>query len=132
MTISTVTAHFAMGFSSDEKEELLAILPPKYADRVRSATGFFVPRRDIFISPGIPPWADSLPDPSHVHRSIRVKGEPGGYPNSWGGWTGVITQQYIDADDCSGTYGRLKYAIKGDDPAHPSWSIAATSVDFLP
>lgn len=132
--MSDFTVQYAMGFDAAEKEELIRLLPSKWHDRINDAYGclavnpgvHLAPLTHSWMSPGIPAFADKLPDPSHVGRRVRVN--DGG---NWDGWSGTISEQYIDADDCAGSYGKLRYAIK--EVAHNGyhWSICAAQVEFI-
>ncbi len=115
-----LTAHFAMGFSSDEKEELLSILPPKYAERVRTAHGFLVgPLPTSFALNPRHPNPEQLPNPSNVGRRVRTAD----------GRVGVIRAEWVNGDDCSGSWGTLRYSFDGQQ--NNSMSVEASSCVFL-
>lgn len=109
-----------MGFSYEEKAELLALVAssPKWVERVNGAFGHLInittpvnvgPLR--WSSPGAPSWAVPLPSPLHTGKRVRFQWHVGRKEVYYEGY---ITDHYIDADDCSGSYGEHKYAIKPD------------------
>lgn len=68
--------------------------------------------------------------PSLIGRRIRIM-EGGG---SWAGQEGVIEDGYRDGDDCSGTWGDLKYRVRRDceKPSDGSPSVPAKHCLLLP
>ncbi len=118
---------YTMGFDAQEREELIALLPPKYSQRVRLATGIVANPPPSIPFFGLSP--ETLPAKLDVGRRIRVKGH-NGVAHTWEGRTGVIRDHYIDADDCSGTWGKAKYAISNDVPNH-NFSISVLDVEFI-
>lgn len=74
-----------------------------------------------WMSPGIPAWAEKLPDPLHVGRRVEVV--KGGW--SCVGKRGTVRTHYVSADDCSCHYGKACYSLALDDgsgegPVYPS------------
>jgi hypothetical protein len=91
-----------ISFSPEEEQELLAILPNKYKDRINHAYSFYIPSYEGFISPGLPDWSDKLPDKLDIGRKIEV------IKDSWNGKSGIITNHYINGDNC-GDWGKAYY-----------------------
>lgn len=82
------------------------------------------------VSPGIPPWAEKLPDKLDIGRRIRVKES-----HPWKGKTGTIKQDFISNDDC-GPWGRRIYYVENDIKNTSAYitndfSIFPCDVDFL-
>lgn len=61
-----------------------------------------------FISPGVPAWAESMPNPTHVGKKVKV------IKGSRSGEIGIVIDHWINGDDCSGGYGNQLYQLKGD------------------
>jgi len=62
----------------------------------------------VFRSPGIPRWSEPLPEKLDIGRRLRTS-------EAWGAREGVITSQYINADDCAGYYGHHMYGYLAGD-----------------
>lgn len=66
-----------------------------------------------FRSPGLPEWADKLPKVLDIGKRAKITGGYAG-KGSWIGREGVITQHYVNGDDC-GDWGKLYYGMIDDN-----------------
>lgn len=110
---NNITAHYTIGFNSDERAELLELFKdnPKWKKRVEDGFGFLVNNNIYngqFISPGFQSWMEKLPDKLHIGRKVKV------IKGSNMGREGVVTDHWQNLDDCSGGYGNHLYQLEGD------------------
>lgn len=78
-------------------------------------------------SPGIPHWAEKLPEPLHVGR--RVKVVKGGWQCE--GKTGTVTDHFIHGDDCSGHYGKACYTVQLDEDGDGGYTVYSSDCILL-
>lgn len=70
------------------------------------------------------PNSEKLPEPSHIGRKFRIKGLSEVH---------TVLDQWIDGDDCSGSFGSLKYGYRTDvGPKNTSCAATATNCELLP
>ncbi len=78
----------------------------------------------VYCNPRFDPWQGSLPEGWEMINPYGTGDVPGcpkligskvRFPWSYDEKSGVIEEGYRDGDDCSGTWGQLKYRIRGDD-----------------
>lgn len=93
-------------------------------DNYINRPNFYISTNNGFCSLGIPSWAKPLPKKLDIGKRIRIKRD-----SSWIGREGIVTQHYINADDC-GDYGSHTYQIKGDDGQ--SFCIRVENCEIIP
>lgn len=62
------------------------------------------------VSPGLPPWADKLPEPTHVGQNVEVNSNQ----PSWLGRKGIVEKHFINGDDC-GDWGKAYYLVRDSE-----------------
>lgn len=66
------------------------------------------PLQKPFILSGLQPWMEKLPEKLHIGKKVKIiKGKRVGE-------IGIVTDHWMNLDDCSGGYGNHLYQLEGD------------------
>ena len=79
---------------------------------------------DKWKSPGLPDWADKLPEKLDIGKHVKVvKG------HSWIGKSGIVKTHFINGDDC-GDWGKAYYNFIADDNKE-QYSVRTENCEFI-